>query len=324
MDIILDQESSNASDITVVIPVYNGLPFVRFAVESILSQTYRQFQLLVLDDGSSDGTYAWLQTLRDPRVRIVTHPNQGLCRTLNIAIAQTTTKYLARMDHDDLSFPYRLAEQRDFLENNQDYAAVLSNSERIGEKGMNFGPSLPYDPEQPIRQYSVKAFGCIPNSTLMIRVDTFRKMGGYRDFMFPVDDYDLLLRLAEVAQIAVLMRPMIQYRINSQGVTFRTYAAMQWKTRLALENAGRRTRGESEITPEDFLQLEGNQPLLTKITTNLAMFGQLNFRKAGLQISNRKYCQGAFLLLIASLASPTYVAKRLGMMMKSRAKKPSL
>lgn len=323
MPIIPDHNSSHDSDVTVVIPVRNGLPFLPLAVESVLSQTYQRFQLLVIDDGSTDGTHAWLQTLRDPRIRIISHPNKGLCRTLNEAITQVTTKYIARLDHDDLSFPYRLAEQRCFLEKNQHYAGVLGNSERIGENHMNFGPVLPYDPAHPICLYSARSFGCIPNSTLMIRTEIFRQMGGYREFMFPVDDYDFLLRLAEVASVAVLMRPVIQYRINSQGVTFKTYTVMQWKTRLALENARRRSTGESEIMPEEFLKMEENQALLTKFSTNLAMLGQLNFRKAGLQISNQKYCKGIFLLLLAGLANPLYVAKRLGIMMKSKAKNPS-
>lgn len=311
------EDPNHNNDLTVVIPVRNGLPHLPYAVESILNQTFEQFELLVVDDGSTDGTLAWLRTIRDRRLRIVSHPNKGLCRAFNEAVAGITTKYLARLDHDDLSFPHRLLAQRNFLEENQSYVAVLGNSERIGENNKNFGPTLPFDPAQPSCRYSSKTFGCIPNSTLMIRLDTFKKLGGYREFMFPVDDYDLLLRLEEVANIAVLTAPMVKYRISSQGVTFKTYSLMQWKTRLAHENSQRRGMGERELMPEEFLRLEKDRALLTKISVALASWGRLSFRKAGLQIANDRYCKGVLWLMVAGLLGPTYVVKRLANMLKN-------
>lgn len=298
-------------DLTVVIPVYNGMPFLESAIESILKQTYSRFHLLVIDDGSSDESLAWLQTINDPRLIIISQKNKGLCHTLNESIISLKTKYVARLDQDDVAFSYRLFEQRKFLEENKDYVAVLGNHELIGKDGRTFGSNIVYDLTKPVVEYSSKTFGSIAHSTLMTHVDIFKSIGGYREIMYPADDYDLLLRLEEVAKIALLTRPMARYRLHWGGATFKTYSTMNWKLNFASENAQKRRRGEREILPETFLKNYAQRDLAEKISSNLTMFGRFNFKKAGLNISEENIFIGLLQLAVAFFFAPKYSLERI-------------
>jgi glycosyltransferase involved in cell wall biosynthesis len=306
------------TDLSVVIPVYNGMPFLVTAVESILQQTYRQFNLLVIDDGSTDESFSYLQSITDSRLKLLSQTNIGLCRTLNETISGLKTKYVARLDQDDIAFPYRLFEQRRFLEENAIYEVVLGNIERIGSNGRSFGLHIAYDPKSPVAEYSSRTFGCIVHSTLMMHVDAFRKNGGYQEIMYPVDDYDLLLRWEEVMKIAVLTRPMVKYRVHGGAGTFKTYRMMEWKTKLAHENSDRRRRGEKEIKPDIFQNNYAQRGVLEKLFSDLSMFGRLNFRKAGMNISQKKYINGFMQLIAAFFFAPRYSFGRLLMMVRTR------
>jgi len=104
------------SRLTVLLPVYNGMPYLPEAVDSVLAQTFADFRLLVLDDGSTDGTAAYLGGIDDPRVDVVHQENRGLGATLNRGIGLCETEYLARMDADDVACPDRLKLQVDYME----------------------------------------------------------------------------------------------------------------------------------------------------------------------------------------------------------------
>lgn len=110
--------------VTVLLPVYNGERYLREAVESILTQTLESFELLIVDDGSTDGTAAICRSFTDPRVRVHRYEeNAGVIFALNSGIDLIATKYVARMDADDVALPNRLARQVAFLESRPDLAA---------------------------------------------------------------------------------------------------------------------------------------------------------------------------------------------------------
>ena len=94
--------------ITITLPVFNGMPFVRDAVESVLGQTYRDFRFLIIDDGSSDGSTEYLKSIDDPHVRLIARENRGLGATLNQLFSESETHYVVRMDSDDVCAPDRL------------------------------------------------------------------------------------------------------------------------------------------------------------------------------------------------------------------------
>jgi glycosyltransferase involved in cell wall biosynthesis len=180
--------------LTVVIPVYNGMPFLQEAVESILSQTYSEFRLLIINDGSTDNSSKYLNSLSDSRIEVLQQDNVGLCRSLNKAVFEhTESEFVARLDQDDISLPSRLEEQVNFMVQNPSYACVLSNISRIGSDGREFG-YYETAAKEIIEDYDLQRYGCIVHSTLLFRREKFIEVGGYRQELYPVDDFDLLLR----------------------------------------------------------------------------------------------------------------------------------
>jgi len=120
-------ELSKPPLVSVLLPVFNGESLIRGAIDSILAQTFRDFELIVVDDGSTDGTAAVLSEYRDPRVILLRHErNRGLIAALNTGLAVARGDYVARHDADDLSVPERLQLQSDFLNANEDVSVVSS------------------------------------------------------------------------------------------------------------------------------------------------------------------------------------------------------
>src|SRR5690606_32227529 len=106
----------SAPRVSVVMPVYDGARLVRQAIDSLLAQTYGDFELLVVDDGSRDGTAELVEQVRDPRVRLLRRPPGGTSAALNAGLDEARGEYVARLDHDDLAAPTRLAEQVRFMD----------------------------------------------------------------------------------------------------------------------------------------------------------------------------------------------------------------
>lgn len=298
------------SKLTVIIPVYNGMPFLPATVESILSQTHREFQLLLVDDGSTDDSFQYLQSLTDPRVEIRQQKNLGLCESLNRAIASVDSEFIARLDQDDLSAPTRLQEQMDFLEQHPDYICVFSNIARISETGREFG-YYELNPDQPISDYDQSRYGCIVHSTICFRRQAFIEVGGYRSLVYPVDDYDLLLRFWEYGKVAVINKPLVKYRIHSKAGTFKVFREMQIKTRYVITMAEFRRRGKPEISLAEFTQTIDRTNFWGRLTRQSREFGMLHFRKAGLLIGEGQVLLGGLNLIAAAVFYPKFVTRRL-------------
>src|SRR6516225_5378072 len=115
--------------VSVVLPVRNGAADLPKAIDTILAQTFTDFELIVVNDGSTDGTAAVLDAIRDPRVRLVHQESTGLARALNRGISLARGRYIARQDHDDWALPNRIEKQVAFLDANLDYGLVGTRAE---------------------------------------------------------------------------------------------------------------------------------------------------------------------------------------------------
>jgi glycosyltransferase involved in cell wall biosynthesis len=121
--------------ISVVMPVYNAAQYLREAIDSILNQTFRDFEFIIINDGSTDRSLEIIQSYNDDRIRLINQKNTGLAKALNNGIAIAKSDFIARMDADDISIPERLTSQFSFLESNVDVVAVGSNAEVIDKEG---------------------------------------------------------------------------------------------------------------------------------------------------------------------------------------------
>ncbi len=204
--------------VSVVMPVYNGGQYLKAAIESILTQTFKNFELVIINDGSTDQSEDIIKTYQDERVRLISRGNKGLVDTLNEGITKARGELIARMDADDISEPTRLEEQVKFLEKYPDIGLVGTTSFIIREDGRysHVNPVLTED--QDLR----KAFlvgNMFVHGSAMVRSDVLKKSGLYRKLALHAEDYDLWVRVAEVSKVANLTNVLYRWRDNSQGVS---------------------------------------------------------------------------------------------------------
>jgi glycosyltransferase involved in cell wall biosynthesis len=198
--------------------VYNDERFVGHAIQSVLAQSFQEFELVIINDGSTDGTQAVLDEYarRDSRIRVYRQENAGTTAAANFGLSVVCGKFVARLDSDDLSYPHRLQLEAEFLERNPSVALVGGGSHIIDVDGAVIG----------VRNISTAApartlrHRCIyQQSDVMFRRDVVARLGGYRDKFRNAQDYDLWLRVSEVAQIAKLDDILGQWRLNRGGYT---------------------------------------------------------------------------------------------------------
>jgi glycosyltransferase involved in cell wall biosynthesis len=200
--------------ISVLLPFYNSERYLETAIESILNQTYRHFELLLLDDGSTDCSFVIAQkyVLRDPRVQFYHHPNMGLCRTLQKGVGLAKGKYIARMDGDDIAAPKRFELQVEYLEQHSDCVALGTALTVIDPDGdVLCTPAITQEHDQIVQELLEWKGARICHPTVMMRTDAVRKAGGYtQEYHF--EDVDLFLKLAKHGRLANLPERLLQYR----------------------------------------------------------------------------------------------------------------
>jgi glycosyltransferase involved in cell wall biosynthesis len=238
--------------LTVVMPVYNGAQFLNEAIDSIRTQSFRNFEFLIVDDGSTDESLQILarHAAVDERIRILTQENQGLIGSLNRAYCEAKGAFIARMDQDDVSRRYRLEIQMNFLARNPGLALVGAAIEIIDNVGRHLGViRLPESPEQ-IRAH-MRALGCaLAHPTVLFRRDAVLQTGGLRKAYRHAEDYDLWLRMLEQFDFTNLQDVLLEYRRHNTSTSslFSTQQILSaWCAQIM---AKRRLEGLSDPTDE--------------------------------------------------------------------------
>jgi glycosyltransferase involved in cell wall biosynthesis len=208
-------------------PVYNGERYLAEAVKSILDQTEGDLELVIIDDGSADGSAKIVKSFSDPRVRLICTPHEGLVAALNRGITTARGKYIARMDADDISFPERFKVQSELLETNPDIGICGSWAEIIDKNDKKLGEAT----YPPINDVEIRRYGKFHNpfihSSVMIRADFIKQTGGYRAFFRHVEDYELWTRILKRSRGANIPKMLIRYRRHSAQITERNNPEMK-------------------------------------------------------------------------------------------------
>lgn len=233
--------------VSVVMSVYNGKKFIREAIESVLSQTFEDFEFIIVDDCSNDGTLEIARSYTsDKRIKIITNErNMGLTRSLNAGIRYASARYIARMDGDDISLPERLERQVDFLDKNRDVGLLGSAACLIDEDGTILR-IMPVTEDNEGIQRTLLRRNCFVHSSIMFRRDVFEEIGGYRDEFECAEDYDLILRISEHCKVHNLKDILCKYRLNKNGISFERLRCQENNARLACYLAQERRAGRDE------------------------------------------------------------------------------
>ncbi|WP_304067734.1 glycosyltransferase family 2 protein [Pedobacter glucosidilyticus] len=202
-------------DITVFMAVYNGERFLREALNSILQQTFQNFELLIVNDGSTDHSENIIHQYTDPRIRLINNQkNQGLVITRNIGLQEAKGKYIAILDSDDIALPQRLEIQYNFMENHPDIAICGSKAIQFNHLNEEVLIDVPTD-------YLAERliFGNVfVNSSIILKRAAALEVGGYQNYSLG-EDYDLALRISEFYPIANLNQILVKYRVHQHNIT---------------------------------------------------------------------------------------------------------
>ena len=217
----VDRFDNRAPAVSVLLPVYNSERYVRKAIESVLAQTFADFELLIIDDGSTDRSLDIVREYeaKDSRVHIFSRENRGLVSTLNELIEKSRGRYLARMDADDICLPDRFKKQVAFLDMHCECAIVGSFREVINSKGQRIEIVSHPTHHDEIDQLHLKGHCCFTHPSVMLRKSVAISLDGYDPQFEMAEDLEFWLRLAECGKMANLPEVLIQYRVHDKAIS---------------------------------------------------------------------------------------------------------
>jgi len=218
--------------VSVIIPTYNRSQFVCETVESVLSQTYKDFEIIVIDDGSTDGTKDVLAHYSD-QIKYIYQQNQGVGAARNKGITEARGEYLAFIDDDDLWLPEKLEKQVEYMDNHPDVAFVSTGTYVIDVDGNDVAKWQKYESSRQTFESLVED-NFIFNLTVLLRKNCFENVGGFDTRLAISQDYDLWLRLAKRYKFAYLDFYSAKYREHAQGISKNT--DLRLKNRFAIFN----------------------------------------------------------------------------------------
>jgi glycosyltransferase involved in cell wall biosynthesis len=242
--------AENAPMISVLLPVHNAARYVAGSIESILGQTLGDFELLILDDGSTDGSLEVLRRYagRDPRIRLTSRPNKGLAPSLNELIDRARGEYLARMDADDVALPERFERQVAYLRAHPECVLLGCRVRLIDPDGDPLCDWCNRQDHEALDAVFLRGEMSteISHPAIMMRRDDVLAVGKYREFPV-IEDVDLFLRLAERGRIANLPEVLLLYRIHAENISKASsyHDAIEWVYVQIVRDA-RRRRGLPE------------------------------------------------------------------------------
>jgi glycosyltransferase involved in cell wall biosynthesis len=279
--------------ISVIIPAYNVEPYVGEAIGSILEQTYKDIEVVIVDDCSSDNTYQICKKYaeKDQRIRLLRNDvNSGIAVSLNKALIHASGDYIVRMDADDISLPYRIEVMHRFLLDNPNVDIVGSSTITIDEAGHHIGQYIPLINHDDL----VKTVGLVTPllHIWMCRLNVYREVGEYR--FPPVEDYDFMLRSIKKGFILHNIRePLYKVRLRG-GNTADLYGFRQLK---AFEMAHKAYVG-GELNSLSHLNIKASS-----CAESLFQLSRVLYRKGVVAIYNKNKPMGCFWLCLSALVS---------------------
>jgi glycosyltransferase involved in cell wall biosynthesis len=200
-------------------PVYNCRQFLEESVNSILNQTYRDFEFIIVDGSSDDGTYEFLNSLSDTRINLIReHIRSGITSSLNHGLQVAKGEYIARMDADDISFPHRFERQIQYLDDHPEIGVLGTGIQIIDIQG-NFLEKLQFPAQNNLLRWFMCFYDPIINPTVMMRKDIVLQAGGYDMEMRKCEDYNLWQRLFAITQFSNLQDILFSLRKHESNLS---------------------------------------------------------------------------------------------------------
>ncbi len=302
--------------VSIVVPIHNGSTYLAETLDSLLSQTIRDFELLAIDDGSTDTSGDIVRSLNDERVRLIQKTNGGLCQALNLGIAEANAPYIARSDQDDISHPNRLERQLQVMEDHPEAIALFTYYTKFGDKRRWSNADKMVTAAGELKEYDPMVDGCLLGSTMFARTAALRTIGGFRQSYYPADDWDLECRLAQAGTVLILREPLVAYRFQASANTYQVFADMREKSRWTKSSYLRRLQSFPELTFEQFQRSQAND-LWSRMIRHCKDSSKHHMRIAGQRYLDGYHLATAAHLICSILCDPSDIFRRVRQYLRS-------
>jgi glycosyltransferase involved in cell wall biosynthesis len=206
-------------EITVLMPAYNAAKYISPAIISVLKQSFSNFELLIINDGSCDETEQIARSFADERIKIINQPHQGVAAALNLGLLNAAAALIARFDADDICYPDRLQQQYDFFSSNPGYVLTGSDADYTDHNGEHLYSysNIGHTYEEIIER--INSFCPFIHSSVMYKKDIALQLGGYDTKAHSFEDYRLWIKFITAGKVCNSKTPLIMVRLNPESVT---------------------------------------------------------------------------------------------------------
>jgi len=301
--------------ISVVMPAFNSSNFIAKAIESILNQTFQDFELILVDDGSTDNTLEIMTHYReqDNRIQIIQSKHVGCSRARNLGINQSKFPWIAVMDADDIALPKRFAKQIEAANANPKVVAwgTYVHHVNLKEEVLSLQKHGLLTEEE---FYDNMKRGDVPfviHPTSLIKKEILLKVGGYDPKFSDADDFELFDRLSDYGPILVIPEPLLLYRLHSQSVSMNKYFIRDLLIKYVYTRRSAQIKGEEVVDLDQFIGNYKQRPFLLRTKHYLNNLSQFWYRKAGVFFSEKQYLQATLYLSMVIVLNPLYAIPRI-------------
>ena len=295
--------------LTVIMPAFNAAATIEQSIRSVMTQTYKEWVLLVIDDGSTDETLEICRRLasEDERIIPVSVSHRGLCGVLNLGLRVSRGHLIARLDADDLSYPTRFSKQVEFLAANPSVKVLGTWGERINGSGevisrFDVGPGSVAEYRK--RVTSAEPVGLIHSSVMAVR-EVLMEYGGYRDDEYPAEDLWLWTKISKDHVTLALPDRLTQYRISNGGISSRHFRTqlMQYERLLHLL----KTREHLDL---DAFRARCRSNVFKRLAFQQRYLHRYYFREGAGHFCNHRKILGAWYLALSAVTNPIHILNR--------------
>jgi dTDP-4-amino-4,6-dideoxygalactose transaminase len=303
--------------ISVLMSVRNGMPYVEQTVQSILAQTFADFEFIIVDNASTDGSALAIEKIaqRDSRITLLRNAQDlGMSGGLNRGLEVGSGRWIARMDADDIAQPDRFERQLEFLADNPDVKVTSCLAYYIDETGKQVGKTFHDLTSREVFERYIKedlAIGILhPGAMIDRRI--LSDAGGYRQEYFPANDIDLWGRIADAGGL-ILVQPeyLMQYRVHAGSATAQGFKNARLKYQWARDSMRARRRGLPEPAWDAYVESRLNAPWWKRLNRWRKTNARRLYRQAAQNLLSRKAVRAAAEIFAATLLQPTYTVPRL-------------
>ena len=303
--------------VSVILPVYNQQNYIAETIESVLAQTYSDFEFIILDDGSTDGSAQIIRNyaVKDNRIKAFFETNAGKSAATNYIVRKAKGEMCAFLDADDVMMPERLHTQVAFHRSNPVIAASSFHCFYINENGNMFGIQR-YPQLRTIEDWESasinKEFIACSFTSLMVSRKAFLDVGGLNSRFEPCEDFEFLNRLVESKHIILINSTVLmKYRIHPGAITVRKPILVFDTISYVKHCIQLRREDKPEISFEDFMVIQRGLSFWKKYNRKRFNYSRILFRNAGFAILSKNYLSFAWQITTSLLLSPNYVFKKM-------------